>query len=88
MFSVHVSEKKFFWEKQLDDSESHRPLHHFNIKAETLVNGVGFPPNAGLEFEHLRLVQDETVLEMNTAYTFINLSPDGKLPKLYYTHTS
>lgn len=70
MFSVHVSEKTFFWEKQLHDSESHRPLHHFNIKAETLVNGVGFPPNAGLEFEHLRLVQDETVLEINTAYIY------------------
>lgn len=41
----------------------HRPLHHFNIEAETLVDGVRFPPNAGLELEHLRLVEDKTVLQ-------------------------
>ena len=60
--------KRHLWKEQVDDSEGHRPLHHFNIKAETLVNGVSFPPNAGLEFEHFRLVQDETILEINTAY--------------------
>lgn len=41
---------------------SHGPLHHFDIKAEALVNGVCFPPNAGLELESLWLIQDEAIL--------------------------
>lgn len=61
MFSVHVSDKTF-WEHG-DDSDSHRPLHHFDIKAETLVDGVCFPPDARLEFEHLWLVQHKTILK-------------------------
>lgn len=70
MFSVHISDKTF-WE-HVDDSDGHRPLHHFNIKAETLVNWVSFPPNAGLQLEHLRLVQDKTVLKI-THHALINI---------------
>lgn len=44
----------------------HRPLCHFNIKAETLVDGVRFSPNAGLELEHLWLIYDKTILKINT----------------------
>lgn len=47
---------------------SHKPLHHLDVKAETLVDGVGFPPNAGLEFKHLRLVEDEAVLKRRQAH--------------------
>lgn len=42
---------------------NHRPLHHFDIKAEALIDGVGFPPNTGLELEHLWLIQDEAILK-------------------------
>lgn len=38
------------------DTHTHTPLHHFNVEAEALVNGIGFPSNAGLELEHLWLV--------------------------------
>lgn len=51
----------------------HQPLHHLDVKAEALVDGVGLPPNAGLEFEHLSLVHDEAVLE-NTAAALLHLS--------------
>lgn len=45
----------------------HQPLHHLDVEAEALVDGVGLPPDAGLEFEHLGLVQDEAVLRRRAA---------------------
>lgn len=61
MFSVHVKCDNI-WE-HVEESDSYRPLHHFNIKAESFVDGVCFPPNAGFEFEHLWLVQDKSILK-------------------------
>lgn len=61
MFSVKVSCKTFL---ETDDSD-HRPLHHFDIKAEALIDGVRFPPNARLELKHLRLVHDHAILKIN-----------------------
>lgn len=54
----------------------HQPLHHLDVEAEALVDGVGLPPNAGLEFEHLGLVHDEAILK-NTAAALLRL-------KLYF----
>lgn len=40
----------------------YKPFHHFDVKAEALVNRVCPPPNAGLELEHLRRTHHQTVL--------------------------
>lgn len=45
----------------------HQPLHHLDVEAEALVDGVGLPPDAGLELEHLGLVHDEAVLKRRAA---------------------
>lgn len=44
----------------------HGPPSHFNVKAETLVDGVRLPPNAGLELENLWLTRDKAILKAET----------------------
>ena len=42
-----------------------RPLHHFDVETETLVDGVGLPSDTGLQLEHLRWTHHQTILEHN-----------------------
>lgn len=51
----------------------HQPLHHLDVEAKALVDGVGLPPDAGLQFEHLGLVHDKAVLEKTTAALLLHL---------------
>lgn len=49
---------------QVCNVATYEPLGHFHVEAETLVDGVGFPPDAGFELEQLRLVRYEAVLKI------------------------
>lgn len=63
-----------------------KPFHHFNIKAESLVDGVCPSPDTRLELEHFRWTQNQSILHKVHKESLIQ--HDKLVLKSYYTRCS